>query len=193
MVDRWGSWRCYRWAVPPIDVSREAGVRHERWRSSFGNRAGRGDCGPRGWDCACAYRQGAAEVVSGELPEIDAERRQQQYKLTDEERERKANDLESQLEMGRKYGTLTPEHRSSTWTRLPASTQSQSSRSLLQRIHKAIHPTDTVRQAAQPLPNAIPEGGTAAADEAEKEKELGPGWSLRSQATRRIGSRTNRL
>ncbi len=50
-----------------------------------------------------------AEVVSGEAPELDAERRQQAMQLTDQQRELTANDLESQLEMGRKYGTLTPE------------------------------------------------------------------------------------
>ena len=93
-----------------------------------------------------------AEVVSGEAPELDEERRQQAMQLSDQQRELKANDLESQLEMGRKYGTLTPEQQGS----------------LLQRIHKAIHPTGTVRQAAQPLPSAIPAGGTAAADERNK-------------------------
>ena len=55
------------------------------------------------------FGKALAEEESGQLPQIEAEKRQQQYKLTDEERERKANDLESQLEMGRKYGTLTPE------------------------------------------------------------------------------------
>ena len=78
-----------------------------------------------------------------------------QYKLTDEERELKANDLESQLEMGRKYGTLTPEQQKQYVDQITGLySKPEQQGSLLQRIHKAIHPTGTVRQAAQPLPNA---------------------------------------
>lgn len=113
-----------------------------------------------------------AEVVSGEAPELDAERRQQAMQLTDQQRELKANDLESQLEMGRKYGTLTPEQQKQyvdQITGLYSNPEQQGS--LLQRIHKALHPTGTVRQAAQPLPSAVPEGGTAGADEAARERE----------------------
>lgn len=110
-----------------------------------------------------------AEVVSGEAPELDAERRQQAMQLTDQQRELKANDLESQLEMGRKYGTLTPEQQKQYVDQITGLySKPEHQGSLLQRIHKAIHPTGTVRQAAQPLPNAIPEGGTAAADERNK-------------------------
>lgn len=119
------------------------------------------------------FGKALAEEESGQLPQIEAEKRQQQYKLTDEERERKANDLESQLEMGRKYGTLTPEQQKQYVDQITGLySKPEQQGSLLQRIHKAIHPTGTVRQAAQPLPSAVPEGGTAGADEAEKEREL---------------------
>ena len=119
------------------------------------------------------FGKALAEEESGQLPQIEAEKRQQQYKLTDEERERKANDLESQLEMGRKYGTLTPEQQKQYVDQITGLySKPEQQGSLLQRIHKAIHPTGTVRQAAQPLPSAVPEGGTAAADEAAKEREL---------------------
>ena len=116
------------------------------------------------------FGKALAEEESGQLPQIEAEKRQQQYKLTDEERERKANDLEAQLETGRKYGTLTPDQQKQyvdAITGLYSKPEQQGS--LLQRIHKAIHPTGTVRQAAQPLPSAIPEGGTVAADEAARQ------------------------
>jgi hypothetical protein len=115
------------------------------------------------------FGKALAEEESGQLPQIEAEKRQQQYKLTDDERERKANDLEAQLETGRKYGTLTPDQQKQyvdAITGLYSKPEQQGS--LLQRIHKAIHPTGTVRQAAQPLPSAIPPGGTAAADERNK-------------------------
>jgi hypothetical protein len=110
-----------------------------------------------------------AEVVSGEAPELDEERRQQAMQLSDQQRELKANDLESQLEMGRKYGTLTPEQQKQYVDQITGLySKPEQQGSLLQRIHKAIHPTGTVRQAAQPLPSAIPAGGTAAADERNK-------------------------
>lgn len=113
-----------------------------------------------------------AEVVSGEAPQIDEEKRQQAMQLSEEQRELKANDLESQLEMGRKYGTLTADQQKQyvdAITNLYSRPQDQGS--LLQRLHKAIHPQGTVRQAAQ-LPSAVPPGGTAQADEAAKEREL---------------------
>ena len=116
---------------------------------------------PAAWPglCLSLFGKALAEEVSGESPELEAEKRQQQYKLTDEERERKANDLESQLEMGRNYGTLTPEQQKQYVDQITGlySKPEQQGR-LLQRIHKAIHPTGTVRQAAQPLPNADPGG-----------------------------------
>jgi hypothetical protein len=117
------------------------------------------------------FGKALAEEESGQLPQIEAEKRQQQYKLTDEERERKANDLESQLEMGRKYGTLTTEQQKQYVDQITGLySKPEQQGSLLQRIHKALHPTGTVRQAVQPLPSAVPTGGTAAADEAQKLK-----------------------
>jgi hypothetical protein len=73
--------------------------------------------------------------------------------------------------MGRKYGTLTPEQQKQYVDQITGLySKPEQQGSLLQRIHKAIHPTGTVRQAAQPLPSAVPTGGTAAADEAQKLK-----------------------
>ena len=112
-----------------------------------------------------------AEVVSGEAPELDAERRQQQYKLTDEERERKANDLEAQLKMGYQFGTVTPEilkRYQDEMHQLYAGPQNMDG--LLKRTLKAFHPGGAVRQASQPLPNLMPEGGIEAANERNKLK-----------------------
>jgi hypothetical protein len=106
--------------------------------------------------------QRTAEVVSGEAPQIDEERRQQAEKGV----EAKAQELESQLEMGRKYGTLTPGQQKQY---VDAITQLYSHPSqmgtLVQKLHKAVHPGGATYQ-APPLTNATPNGGTAATDEA---------------------------
>ena len=83
-----------------------------------------------------------AEVVSGEAPELDAERRQQQYKLTDQERERKANDLESQLEMGRKYGTLTPEQQKQYVDQITGLYSKPEQQGVALAAHPQGHPSD---------------------------------------------------
>lgn len=115
-----------------------------------------------------------AQVISGEAPYIDEEKRQQAMQLSNQQRELKANELEQQLEMGRKYGTLTPDQQKQyvdAITGLYSKPEDQVS--LLQRIHKAIHPQGTTRQVGTvPLKDATPQGGTAAADEAAKEREL---------------------
>lgn len=107
-----------------------------------------------------------AEVVSGQAPQIDAEKRQQAAQLTNEQREIKANELEQQLEMGRKYGTLSADDQKKyvdAITGLYSKPEDQGS--LIQRLHKAIHPQGTTKQAATaPLKDATPQGGTAQAD-----------------------------
>lgn len=102
-----------------------------------------------------------AEVVSGEAPQIDAERRQQGQQAI----EAKAQQLEAQLEMGRKYGTLTPDQQKQYVDEI-AKLYSHPSQmgTLVQRLHKAIHPGGSTYQAPA-LPDATPKGGTAAADE----------------------------
>lgn len=115
-----------------------------------------------------------AEVVSGQAPELDQERRQQALQLTNQQRELKANELEQQLEMGRKYGTLNADQQKQYVDAIAGLySKPEDQGSLLQRIHKAIHPQGTTRQTGTvPLPNAVPQGGTAAADEAAKEREI---------------------
>ena len=115
------------------------------------------------------FGKALAEEESGQLPQIEAEKRQQQYKLTDEERERKANDLEAQLKMGYQFGTVTPEilkRYQDEMHQLYAGPQNMDG--LLKRTLKAFHPGGAVRQASQPLPNLMPDGGIAAATERNK-------------------------
>jgi ABC-type transporter MlaC component len=114
-----------------------------------------------------------AQVVSGEAPQIDAEQRQHQQKLEDAAIESKANELQSQLAMGQKYGTLTPED---SQKYVDAITNLYShprhAGTLMEKLRQAIHPQGAVATpgALSTLKNAMPEGGTASADEANAEK-----------------------
>ena len=105
-----------------------------------------------------------AQVVSGEAPQIDAEKRRQQYAQEDAEIAAKSQALEAQLEMGRKYGTLTPDQQSQY---VDAISQLYShprhAGTLMTKLRQAIHPTGAVK--TPPLPDATPQGGTLAADE----------------------------
>jgi len=107
-----------------------------------------------------------AEVVSGEAPQIDEEQR----KLQTQGIEARAQQLESQLEMGRKYGTLTPDQQKQYVDEITKlySHPSQMG-TLVQKLHKAVHPGGATYQ-APPLANATPKGGTQSADEANAEK-----------------------
>ena len=50
-----------------------------------------------------------AEVLSGEAPQIDEEKRQKADQFQEQALSARATELENQLETGHKYGTLTPE------------------------------------------------------------------------------------
>ena len=98
-----------------------------------------------------------AQVVSGEAPQIDADNRHS----AEQARELKANDLEAQLEMGRKCGTLTPEQQKQYVDQITGLYSGpENMDGLLKRLHKAVHPNG----ATYSLPDATPKGGTAQAD-----------------------------
>jgi hypothetical protein len=101
-----------------------------------------------------------ADVVSGEAPQIDEEQRQQAAKGV----EFRAQQLEQQLDMGRKYGTLNPDQQKQYVDAIKQlySHPSQMG-TLVNKLHKAVHPGGSTYQAA-PLPDATPKGGTQAAD-----------------------------
>jgi hypothetical protein len=125
-----------------------------------------------------------AETLSGEAPQIHAEKRQHAQQLSDEQRQNEINDLEKQLDEGRKYGTLTTEQQKQ-YTDAIARHYSDPSQmgTLIQKLHKAIHPNGAVRQSAAPLPNVIPEGGTAKQDEQNRQKALVDALGLRQATT----------
>ena len=114
-----------------------------------------------------------AEVISGEAPEIDAERRQQQQSHEEQSLAARAQELESQLETGRKYGTLTPQQQQEyvdAITKLYSHPSQM--KTLVEKLHKAVHPNGAVYQPyTAPLANATPAGGTAAVD-AQRALEL---------------------
>lgn len=102
-----------------------------------------------------------AQVVSGEAPQIDADKRHS----AEQARELKANDLEAQLEMGRKYGTLTPDQQKQYVDQITSLYSGpENMDGLLKRLHRAVHPTGATYQ----LPDATPKGGTQAADDRSK-------------------------
>lgn len=112
-----------------------------------------------------------AQVISGEAPQIDQQERQHAQSLDDAALNAKADELEAQLEMGRKYGTLTPEQQKQYVDQITGLfSHPRHMNTLMTRLQKAIHPNGVTYSPNGPLPDATPKGGTVAADEAEKEK-----------------------
>ena len=123
-----------------------------------------------------------AQVISGEAPEIDAEKRQQQYKMEDAQIAAKEQQLTAQLEMGRKYGTLTPEQQGQY---VDAISQLYShprhAGTLMEKLRQVIHPNGATRTA--PLPNATPAGGTLSTDESARQSALADALGARQSIT----------
>lgn len=132
------------------------------------------------------------QVLSGEAPQIDEEQRQQAAKLDDAALNAKADELESQLEMGRKYGTLTPQQQDQYVTAISnLFSHPRHMNTLMTRLQRAIHPNGATYQPNASLPNATPSGGTAGADielqnEANREKALTEGQIQDQQAQQSI-------
>lgn len=123
-----------------------------------------------------------AQVVSGEAPQIDEEKRKQQYALEDAQINAKAQALEAQLNMGQKYGTLTPEQQQQYVDQISGLySHPRHSATLMEKLRKAVHPNGAYATGPQaPLPNATPPGGTAEADE-KRAQEL---YDAKRQAAR---------
>ena len=107
-----------------------------------------------------------AEVISGEAPEIDQEKRARAEKLEDEQIAIKAATLDNNLAMGQKYGTLTPEQQQQYVDEITKIySNPRHAPTLMEKLRKAIHPDGTFAQAPQKtLENPTPEGGTLHAD-----------------------------
>jgi hypothetical protein len=123
---------------------------------------------------------------AGYAPQIAAEQRRRQQKLEDEQIAAKEQELTAQLETGRKYGTLTPEQQGQY---VDAITQLYShprhAGTLMEKLRQAVHPNGAVatRSSLSTLKNAVPEGGTAAADEENRERALTDALGMRQAAT----------
>lgn len=118
---------------------------------------------------ALPVAQRTAQVVSGEAPAIDEEKRQQQYKLEDQQIAVKAQDLQSQLETGRKYGTLTPDQQAQYVDQISQLySHPRHAGTLMEKLRQAIHPNGAVATPPPSLKDATPAGGTVAADEQNK-------------------------
>lgn len=113
-----------------------------------------------------------AQVVSGKAPEIDQEQRQRQTKLEDEQISAKEQLLTQQLQLGQKYGTLTPEQQQQYVDQITGLySHPRHAGTLMEKLRSAIHPNGAVAMGPQsPLKDATPPGGTEAADNAGKEK-----------------------
>jgi len=118
------------------------------------------------------------------LNQVDPAARQRQWQIEDEQIAIKANELENQLAMGQKYGTLNPQQQEQYVDAISKLySHPRHAATLMEKLRKITHPKgayaqDTSAQGVQ-LTNAMPEGGTAAADEARAEKL----WQGRAKAT----------
>ena len=114
--------------------------------------------------------QRVAQVESGEAPQIDAEQRKRQQGLEDATLNAKSQQLEAQLEMGRKYGTLTPEQQQQYVDQITGLySHPRHAGTLMEKLRQAIHPNGAFASGPQaPLPDAAPPGGTDKADQQNK-------------------------
>lgn len=110
--------------------------------------------------------KGIATEEAGYAPQIAAESRAHSTAMEDQAIAVKAQELESQLEMGRKYGTLTPEQQTQYVDQITQLySHPRHAATLMEKLRKVIHPNGAVAGPAQPqLANATPPGGTGAAD-----------------------------
>lgn len=133
-----------------------------------------------------------AQVVSGEAPQIDAEKRQQTEKLEDEQINAKAQALESQLAMGQKYGTLTPQQQQQYVDQITGLySHPRHAGTLMEKLRKTIHPNGAYAQGpTAPLANATPQGGTGAADEKAKENAVLADENIKDDAARQQAIKT---
>lgn len=116
---------------------------------------------------AGAVGKRTADVVSGEAPKLDEEQRKAAEKAEDAQIAVKSRLLESQLETGKKYGTLTPQQQQLYVDQITGLySHPRHAGTLMEKLRQSIHPNGAYAQGPQaPLPDANPPGGTAAADE----------------------------
>jgi hypothetical protein len=110
--------------------------------------------------------QSIGNEEAGYAPAIAAQKRAHDQALEDAQIEAKATELKNQMDLGEKYGTLTPEDRQQyvdAITQLYS--QPRHAGTLMEKLRQAIHPNGATYTPPEPtLKNPAPAGGTAAAD-----------------------------
>ena len=124
--------------------------------------------------------QSLAEEESGQAPEIQAERRRQKMALQQASVANDVNDLQNQLAMGIKYGTLNEDQQGAYKKAIAQKYMDAISQAaapggnLTERLHAAVHGGGAPYQPyTAPLASATPEGGTAAIDLSNAEELAG--------------------
>ncbi len=127
--------------------------------------------------------QSLAEEESGQAPEIQAEKRRQKMALQQASVASDVHDLQSQLDLGIKYGTLNDDEQNQYKKAIAQKYMDAISQAaapggnLIQRLHSAVHGGGAPYQPSTPtLANAVPEGGTAAMDAELMRKRLKPNY-----------------
>ena len=115
--------------------------------------------------------QSLAEEESGQAPEIQAERRRQKMALQQQSVANDVNDLQNQLAMGIKYGTLNEDQQGAYKKAIAQKYMDAISQAaapggnLTERLHAAVHGGGAPYQPyTAPLASATPEGGTQKRD-----------------------------
>lgn len=120
---------------------------------------------------APALGKGIVNEEAGYAPQIAAEGRAHQQKLEDAQLAAKEQELTTQLETGRKYGTLTPEQQAQYVDQITQLySHPRHAGTLMEKLRQAVHPNGAVAGPAPKLADAAPPGGTAAADERRAEQ-----------------------
>lgn len=107
---------------------------------------------------------------AGYAPQIAADKRKHQEQMEDAQINAKATELENQMALGQKYGTLTPQqHQQYVDSIAQLYSQPRHAGVLMEKLRKAIHPNGATAQGpSAPLADATPQGGTEAADARSK-------------------------
>ncbi len=115
--------------------------------------------------------QSLAEEESGQAPEIQQEKRQQKMALQQSSLASDVHELQSQLDLGIKYGTLNDDQQTAYKKAIAQKYMDAISQAaapggnLIQRLHSAVHGGGAPYQPSTPtLPSAEPEGGTQKRD-----------------------------
>lgn len=115
---------------------------------------------------AAPLAQNIVNEEAGYAPAIAQQKRQHEQNLEDAAIEAKAKELENQMAIGEKYGTLTPDDRQQyvdAITNLYSAPRHAPT--LMNKLQKIVHPNGATYTPPTPmLKNPTPTGGTAAAD-----------------------------